>query len=112
MNLNAKIDELWANTKAGKMPRQERFVAIEELTEEYIRITGKRPEPAQLDRLATLCLYEEVTDNDLHKSRNQEFPFQSERQEERREAQNKPLMLASEYGVDGKNHRKPTRKYR
>ncbi|WP_102271292.1 hypothetical protein [Cytobacillus massiliigabonensis] len=82
--LNARIDELWAKTKAGELPREERFAAIERLTDEYITATGKRPEPAQLDRLATLCLYEEVTDPNEHKMLHEPEPVLSDRQYDRR----------------------------
>jgi hypothetical protein len=78
--LNARINELWTATKRGELPRQARFAAIEQLTEEYIAATGRRPDPAMLDRLATLCLYEEVTDATPWKTRNTERPIHSERQ--------------------------------
>ncbi|MDF1510790.1 hypothetical protein PZE06_21890 [Robertmurraya sp. DFI.2.37] len=80
MNLNERIDELYAQTKAGNLPREHRFLAIEALTDEYVAATGKRPEREQLDRLATLCLYEEVTDDTPWKTRNTERPIHSERQ--------------------------------
>ena len=79
---NARIDELWTQTKAGLLPREARFGAIEALTDEYIAQMGKRPEPAQLDRLATLCLYEEVTDATPWKTQNTEYPIHSARQQE------------------------------
>lgn len=87
--LNAKIDELWAQTKAGNLPREfngqsPRFAAIERLTDDYITATGKRPEPAQLDKLATLCLYEEVTDPNEHKMLHEPEPVLSDRQYDRR----------------------------
>lgn len=80
--LNARINELWAATKRGELPRQARFAAIEQLTEEYIAETGKRPEPEQLDRLASLCLYEELTDDTPWKTKNTEYPIHSTRQRE------------------------------
>ncbi len=80
--LNARINELWAATKRGELPRQARFAAIEQLTEEYIEATGKRPEPEQLDRLASLCLHEELTDSTPWKTQNTEYPIHSARQRE------------------------------
>lgn len=111
IEFNAKIDELWTQTKAGQLPREERFVAIERLTYEYITATGKRPEPAQLDRLATLCLYEEVTDGRLNKMEVEEHPILSDRQQERRHGSEASEKWAKEFGVDGRNHRSPTRRY-
>lgn len=128
MNINAKIDELWTKTKTGELRnRQMRFAAIERLTEDYISATGKRPEPAQLDRLATLCLYEEMTDSHPDKMSREEFPIMSEEQYMRRtegrhvrrhdkngkSLPNKteiPLGAAYDYGTDGKNYRQPVRR--
>lgn len=81
-DFNAKIDALWAETKAGNLPRKERFAAIERLVDDYITATGKRPEPAQLDRLASLCLHEELTDSTPWKVRNTERPILSDRQKQ------------------------------
>lgn len=108
---NAKIDELWAQTKTGNLPREARFAAIERLTDEYITATGKRPEPAQIDRLATLCLYEEVTDGRLNKMEVEERPILSDRQQERRHGSEASEKWAQDYGVDGRNHRPSTRRY-
>ena len=82
--LNARINELWTATKHGELPRQARFAAIEQLTDEYIEATGRRPDPAMLDRLATLCLYEEITDHHPDKMSREEDAVMSERQYDRR----------------------------
>jgi hypothetical protein len=121
--LNAKIDELWAQTKAGNLPREERFKAIEMLTEDYFASTGMRPEPEQLDRLATLCLYEEVTDDTAWKSRQTEYPFLSDDQLARRkdgvhqrknEAGQREVALEKAWSVatDGRDNRTPKRRER
>lgn len=81
---NAQIDELWAQTKAGNLPRGARFEAIERLTEEYAAANGKRPPVNALDRLATLCLYEEITDPNEHKMTHEDEPVLSDRQYDRR----------------------------
>ncbi|AZU61054.1 hypothetical protein [Neobacillus mesonae] len=104
---NAKIDELWAATKRGELPRAARFEAIERLTNEYIAATGKRPEPAQLDRLATLCLYEEVTDATPWKTKNTEYPIHSEEQRNQIEKNEARFEHA-----DGNKFRKPVRRKR
>lgn len=110
--LNARINELWTATKRGELPRQARFAAIEQLTDGYMAATGRRPDPAMLDRLATLCLYEEVTDNDRMKSRNNESPIMSERQLNRREAEQVSFRMAEEVGTDGRDYRAQTRQNR
>jgi hypothetical protein len=96
---NERINELWSLTKTGKLPRVERFKAVEDLTDEYINARGKRPEPAQLDRLATLCLYEEVTDPFPDKMARDEYPIMSADQAERRD--DKEVKLSDvQYGRD------------
>ncbi|PAE09693.1 hypothetical protein CHI02_23875, partial [Niallia circulans] len=82
--LNAQIDALWAHTKAGNLPRGARFEAIERLTEEYVAANGKRPPAHILDRLATLCLYEEMTDKRKNKMQAEESPVMSGNQYRRR----------------------------
>lgn len=124
---NERIDELWTQTKADNLPREARFKAIEALTDEYVKVTGKRPEPAQLDRLATLCLYEEVTDSRTNKMQAEERPIMSDNQY-RRKTEGKhekrtdkfgnlrplnrevPLELAANVGTDGRDYRYPNRR--
>lgn len=121
--LNAQIDELWAQTKAGNLPREQRFEAIERLTEEYIAAKGKRPPAHILDRLATLCVYEEITDDTAWKTRQDEYPFLSDEQLARRKdgihqrkkeggQREVSLKKASSVGTDRRDKRKPTRRER
>ncbi|MEK5323354.1 hypothetical protein [Aeribacillus sp. FSL M8-0254] len=109
---NERINELWAQTKAGKLTRAERFAAIERLTDEYIAATGCRPDPAQLDRLATLCLYEEVSDSTPWKTRNTEYPVHSDRQREEIERHEVGMAPLEYVASDGRKHEKPTRRKR
>lgn len=81
-NFNVIIDKLWTKTKAGLLPREQRFAEIERVTNEYVEATGERPDPAQLDRLSSLCLYEELTDATPWKTQNTEYPIHSARQQE------------------------------
>lgn len=89
---NALIDELWTQTKAGKLQRADRFAAIERLANEYIAATGKRPETEQLDRLATLCLYEETSDKTPYKIANDEYPIMNERMIDNRKARDTSII--------------------
>lgn len=118
--LNAQIDELWAQTKAGNLPREQRFEAIDRLTEEYIAANGKRPPVNALDRLATLCLYEEVTDPHPDKMARDEYPIMSDEQYARRTEGKHvkkgdfpkgeiALGAISNYGTDNRDHRPPIR---
>ncbi len=106
---NERVNELWALTKAGNLPRNERFQAVEQLTDEYIASTGERPDSQALDRLATLCLYEEMTDKNEHKMMQQDRPIMSDRQQERRHNNEASEKLTREYAVDGRCHALPTR---
>jgi len=70
--LHEIITELQQATKRGEMRRELRLVKIEALTEGYFAKTGEMPDAVALERLADLCLYEELTDDDEHKvSRNE-----------------------------------------
>ena len=81
---NEAIEDLFAQTKAGLLPRKERFKAIEALTDRYISENGERPEAGQLDRLATLSIYEEIVDSRKNKMREEETPVMSDSQYRRR----------------------------
>jgi len=82
------VDELFTYAKvAGRYAgydladRAERMALIDELIESYIAATGERPDSVQLDRLATLCLREELTDkHDKWKAKHEEYPFLSDSQ--------------------------------
>lgn len=102
---NEQINELWAQTKAGNLSRDARFKAIEALTEEYYAANGKMPDAGALDRLATLCLYEEVTDDTPWKTQNTEYPIHSERQQREIEENETRMSPPEDAG-------KPTRRRR
>jgi hypothetical protein len=111
----AIIDDLFAATKRGEpelADRKSRMRLIESLTNAYITQTGRRPDPAQLDRLATLCLYEELTDATPWKTRNTEYPVHSERQREEIEKHEVGMAPLEYVAVDGRKHEKPTRRKR
>lgn len=64
---------------------EERKKAVEDLIEEYIADTGERPDPYQLDRLASLLLYEYLEgDRSKDKILNSEYPILTEDQFKRR----------------------------
>ena len=107
------VNELWQRTKNGELrDRQARFAEIERVIDEYITKYGQRPNQRLLDRLATLCLYEEVTDKDRLKMRNNEYPIMSERQEERRDEELVPQAWSRNIGADGRDYQRQTRHYR
>ena len=110
--LDAAINAMWKATKAGALQRAERFEAIQELTDSYVETNGKRPPHTSLDRLATMCLFEEDNDPTPYKIRNTEYAFHSERRENRKlynEVGDGALGLLS---TDGTMHRPPGRRKR
>jgi hypothetical protein len=119
--LHEAITKLKAATKRGEVPREVRLVNIEELTEMYREATGEWPDGVALERLADLCLYEELTDDDRMKVRNNEYPIMSETQIARRQegvharsgtSGEVPLGAADSVGTDGKSYGQPTKRQR
>jgi hypothetical protein len=111
--LHEIITELQQATKRGEMPRELRLVKIERFTEEYFAKTGEWPDGVTLERMADLCLYEELTDSNEHKISQTEYPFLSERQFDRRD--NREIKSASDMegnATDGQKHGVPTRRKR
>jgi hypothetical protein len=111
--LHEDITQLQTETKRGELPREVRLVKIEQLTEEYFAKTGEMPDAVALERLADLCLYEELTDTDRMKVRNNEYPILSEYQFDRRD--NVVSVVGDDIEnspSDGRRHLKPTRRVR
>jgi hypothetical protein len=121
--LHEVITQLHAETKRGELPRTLRFSKIEKLTEEYFGKTGEWPDSIALERIANLCLYEELTDPNPDKITTEEYPIMSETQlARRREGKHRkkeanyrievPLGIAENYGTDGRVYDYPTRRDR
>lgn len=121
--LHEDITELQQATKRGEMPREVRIVKIEALTEGYWATTGEIPDSVALERLADLCLWEELTDTNPDKMTTEEYPIMSETQKARRqegkhrksEANYRievPLGIAENYGTDGLKYDYPIRRVR
>lgn len=92
--------------------RTERMAAVQALTDRYTQEHGTPPDPTQLEHLTDYILREELTDSRPDKVALEEYPIMSERQFERRRAQEIPLKAAEEYGADGRNYRVPKRRKR
>jgi hypothetical protein len=111
--LHEDITELQKATKRGELPREVRLVKIEHLTEGYYAKTGEMPDGVALERLADLCLYEELTDPNIHKVAHNEYPFLSEHQFDRRDNRESAVGDALDNSAsDGRRHTKPTRRSR
>ena len=124
MNFSEVIDGLYTRLKAGEaalVDRQSRIKIIDGAIEDYFAERGKMPEAADLERLGSLILYEELTDPTRNKMSAQDSPIMSDsqyarRREGRHQRKNSGreagLNAAITFGVDGKNHRIPTRQVR
>jgi hypothetical protein len=110
--LHEAITQLQAATKRGELPRELRLVKIEALTEEYFARAGEWPDSVALERLSDLALYEELTDTDRMKVRNNEYPFLSDYQFEERYMAEVSFKVAEEQGIDGRNYKPPGRRER
>jgi hypothetical protein len=111
--LHEAITQLQQATKRGEMPREVRLGRLEALAEEYFAKAGEMPDGVALERMADLCLWEELTDTNEHKISQTEYPFLSERQYDRRDSRE----VKSKYdmdgnALDGRNHGIPTRRER
>ncbi|MEV2320435.1 hypothetical protein ABNC55_20910 [Paenibacillus larvae] len=92
--------------------RQERIKAVEALTDAYIDSIGQAPDSVQLERLADYILAEELTDMHPDKMTREEYPFFSSWQLQRRRNKESSSGEAATVGVDGREHRKMTRRKR
>jgi hypothetical protein len=92
--------------------RTERMAAVHALIDRYIEANGEVPDRAQLERLTDYILREELTDRNRMKSREEEYPFLSERQMDRRYESEYAEALAEDYDSNGRNCAKPERRHR
>jgi hypothetical protein len=92
--------------------RQARIKAIDKLCEEYTAAVGEIPDSRQLQRLADEILREELTDKHPDKMTRNEYPIISIRQLNRRTQRDASFKFTEEYGIDGKFHGIPTRRYK
>jgi hypothetical protein len=111
--LHEEITQLQVETKRGELPREVRLVKIESLSEEYFAKAGEMPDSTALERLADLCLYEELTDPNPDKMTTEEYPFMGEHQFDRRDK--RESVVGSDIDnspADGRKHLKPARRVR
>jgi hypothetical protein len=111
--LHEAITELQQATKRGEMPREVRLGKIEVLTEGYYAKAGEMPDVVALERMADLCLHEELYNPSLTKMQDEEYPIMSERQYDRR--QNTEFATGKrldQNAADGQSHAVPLRRKR
>ncbi|OIN67407.1 hypothetical protein BLD48_05825 [Exiguobacterium sp. KRL4] len=111
-----EANEIIEQTKKGELDRGPRMDRLTELcddlaltAEEY---RNKDNIYALIERLTNALLHEELTDPTPWKSQQSEYPVYSENMLDKKSQKNVPQELASEYGMDRKNHGRPVRRKR
>ncbi|MBH0358984.1 hypothetical protein [Bacillus toyonensis] len=92
--------------------RDVRAEEIKLLIDAYVEVVGERPEPKQLERLADLLLYEELSNTHPDKMTREEYPIMSDHQLSRRHSGEVSMKVAEEYGVDKRCYKPPVRRKR
>ncbi|MEK4267930.1 hypothetical protein [Bacillus sp. FSL W8-0940] len=108
--LHEMITELQQRTKAGELDRIERIEEITALADAYFDAVGEHPDSIALERMANLIIYEELSDTNKNKMKNDEYPIMSERMEKTRRSGETSEKMAEEYDEFGKNQGKPARR--
>ncbi|UTR14087.1 hypothetical protein MM221_16070 [Salipaludibacillus sp. LMS25] len=125
--LKGRIDTLWSETKIGKISRDNRLEAIDNLIESYFKTSGEPIKGGALVRLATLCLYEEISNSHPDKMMREEYPIMSDNQYRRKTegrhvgrggltgklrplTREVPLSLAANIAADGREYNYPSRR--
>jgi|SRR5690554_2386288 len=75
------INDQFTQYKRNKTSRADRMAFVTAVTEQYFAEHGRMPPHTLLDRMATLLLQDELTDDTPWKSQNNEYHIQSEREE-------------------------------
>ncbi|MHA4153214.1 hypothetical protein [Bacillus cereus] len=110
--VNTLIISLRESDSSAISNRDVRAKEIKSLTDAYMGSVGKRPEPKQLERLADLLLYEELSNTHPDKMAREEYPIMSDYQLSRRHSGEVSMKVAEEYGVDRRNYKPPVRRKR
>lgn len=92
--------------------RDVRAREIKALTDTYVGTVGEQPEPKQLERLADLMLYEELSNAHPDKMAREEYPIMSDHQLSRRHSGEVSMKVAEEYGSDKRCYKPPVRRKR
>lgn len=110
--VNTLITSLRESDSSAISNRDVRAEEIKSLTDAYVGRVGERPEPKQLERLADLLLYEELSNTHPDKMTREEYPIMSDYQLSRRHSREVSMKVAEEYGVDRRNYKPPFRRKR
>lgn len=114
---HAYADLLWylaQADKSGGTPSlvSDRCTSVEILCEAHYEQLGRIPDSSVLDRLASLILFDDLTDDTPWKTQNTEYPIESERQELDYHKGLTTRAVPDSLSTDGKDYRMPTRRVR
>lgn len=112
-----QISLLWTLAKAAKKAGNSALVSdivakTSEITERYYENCGKHAPSDVLERLATLILFDDMTDEDRMKARSTEYAILSDDQLGRRERGEVSEVWAESVATDGRDYALPTRENR
>lgn len=103
------VSLLFALAKMGGSIAQDRIYRVEAMTEAYFKMYGKHLGSAVLNRLASLVLYDELTNPHPDKMTLEEYPIMSDSQHDEREKKEFSEHLLQDFSVDYVDHRVKTR---
>ena len=86
-----KVNSLSKLTLSELPTAEERVALADSIIEEYWQVTGRKPSPGILSRLANYIISEDLKDKAIDKVTNTEYPFLSEYQLKRRERKQLPM---------------------
>lgn len=118
------IDGMWAQEKRAKMSglagvkgllryeyAENRRINSDRIVESFFAIVGQLPSTAQLDRLASYLLFDELTDTNEYKMSHEEYPILSDNQQKRRHKTEVSASWAESVAIDGIDYQPKTRDY-
>lgn len=114
---HAYADLLWHLAQADKRAGSpslaaDRCASVDRLCEAHYAQVGQMPDSNVLERLASLILFDELTDDTPYKTRNTEYPIESEHKEKRHNDGITSASFADTVGIDGRDYRTPHRRKR
>lgn len=103
------VDLLYKLAKMSDSSAQDRIYRVEAMTEAYFSTFGKHLDSVVLGRLASLILYDELTDPHPDKMTLEDYPILSDSQRVEREKKEFSEKLMQDFSVDYVDHRIKTR---
>lgn len=105
---------LWSLAQADKRANtsslaSDRCARVDVLCEAHYAQVGRMPDGNVLERLASLILFDELTDTHPDKMTREEYPIMSDSQREERLADEVSAVWSEEIATDGRDYTIPSR---